>query len=58
MCICEGKKWDDLTDFHHPLRSVEPNYYRGELSSFDERLPPIYVEYGYTPAGKVSRRPC
>lgn len=31
---------------------MEPNYYREQLSSFDERLPPIYVEYGYTQSGK------
>lgn len=35
---------------------MEPNYYRGELSSFDDRLPPLYVELGYTPSGKVRVR--
>lgn len=33
--------------------STEPNYYREELSAFDDRLPPLYVEQGYTPSGKV-----
>ena len=31
---------------------MEPNYYRGELSELDPRLPSLYLEYGYTPSGK------
>jgi len=35
-----------------PDTCVEPGYYRGELTELDPRLPPFYMEYGYTPSGK------
>ena len=35
-----------------PDTCIEPNYYRGELSELDPRLPSLYLEYGYTPSGK------
>ncbi len=35
-----------------PDSCTAPNYYRGELSEFDARLPALYLEYGYTPSGK------
>jgi len=35
-----------------PDTCAEANYYRGELSELDPRLPSLYLEYGYTPSGK------